>query len=68
MSDFASQVSEKDHNEVSDFVPFEVSDFVKKCLKRYFFHPTSPCAARNVVVLEAPREQVGTAAWTDSFS
>ena len=37
MSDFASQVSEKDHNEVSDFVPFEVSDFAKSVSEKVLF-------------------------------
>ena len=37
MSDFASQVSEKDHNEVSDFVPFEVSDFAKSVSENVLF-------------------------------
>ena len=37
MSDFASQVSEKEHNEVSDFVPFEVSDFAKSVSEKVLF-------------------------------
>ena len=40
MSDFASQVSEKDHNEVSDFVPFEVSDFAKSVSEKVLFSLT----------------------------
>jgi hypothetical protein len=49
VSDFASQVSEKDHNEVSDFVPFEVSDFAKSVSEKVLFS-----WERSVLVLYSP--------------